>query len=219
MTKRVGHRGANAVVRGNTLGSFEAALELGVDMIEFDVCAVGGRLGIAHNQLEGRLLGCLALDAGLAHLAAPRFDGIELNVDLKHAGCERGAVEALRRHDLLERSLISSCLPAVLDRVRELEPEARTGLSVGGPIARRLAGLRDWPRIVAAALAAGRFQALMAHHRLVDRDLVERVKDAGAELYAWTVDESALIDRLTGLEVTGITTNDPRLFAARAVSG
>ena len=30
----------------------------------------------------------------------------------------------------------------------------------------------------------------------------------------WTVDESSLIDRLTGLEVTGITTNDPRLFAS-----
>jgi glycerophosphoryl diester phosphodiesterase len=218
MTKRVGHRGAHAVVKGNTLGSFEAALDLGVDMIEFDVCAVRGRLGIAHNPLEGRLLGCLALDAGLAHLATPRFDGIELNVDLKHAGCERGALEALQRYDLLERSLISSRLPAVLDRVRVLEPDARTGLSVGGPLARRLTGLRHWRQIVTDALAAGRFQALMAHHRLVDRDLVECVKDAGAELYAWTVDESALIDRLTGLEVTGITTNDPRLFGARAVT-
>ena len=58
----------------------------------------------------------------------------------------------------------------------------------------------------------------MAHHRLVDRELVERVRDAGAELYVWTVDESSLIDRLTGLEVTGITTNDPRLFAARKPS-
>ncbi len=218
MTKRVGHRGAHAVVKGNTLGSFEAALDLGVDMIEFDVCAVRGRLGIAHNPLEGRLLGCLELDAGLAHLATARFDGIELNVDLKHAGCERGALEALERYDLLERSLISSRLPAVLDRVRVLEPDARTGLSVGGPLARRLAGLRDWRRIVADALETGRFQALMAHHELVDRDLVARVKDAGAELYAWTVDESDLIERLTGLEVTGITTNDPRLFAARAVS-
>ena len=36
----------------------------------------------------------------------------------------------------------------------------------------------------------------------------------GAELYAWTVDESSLIDRLTGLEVEGNTTNDPRLSAA-----
>ena len=91
----------------------------------------------------------------------------------------------------------------MLDRVRALEPGARTGLSVGGPLARRLAGLRDWSRLVAEALAAGRFQALMAHHRLVDRELVERVRGAGAELYAWTCDESALIDRLTGLEVTG----------------
>jgi len=215
MTKRVGHRGAHAVVKGNTLGSFDAALDLGVDMIEFDVCAVGGRLGLAHNPLEGRLFGCLPLDTGLAHLAAPRFGAVELNVDLKQAGCEAAALEALERYDLLERSLISSCLPAVLDRVRELAPGARTGLSVGGPLARRLTGLRDWRRIVADALAAGRFQALMAHHRLVDRELVARVKDAGAELYAWTVDESNLIESLTGLDVSGITTNDPRLFAAR----
>lgn len=213
MTKRVGHRGAHAVVKGNTLASFDAALDLGVDMIEFDVRAVRGRLGIAHNALEGRLLGCLPLDAGLAHLASARFGAVELNVDLKQAGVEPGALEALRRHHLLDRALISSHLPAVLDRVRELEPEARTGLSVGGPLQRRLTGLRDWTRQVAEALAAGRFQALMAHHRLVDRELVERVRDSGAELYAWTCDESSLIERLTGLEVTGITTNDPRLFA------
>ena len=201
------------MVKGNTLASFGAALDLGVDMIEFDVCAVRGRLAIAHNPLEGRLFGSVPLDCGLAHLASARFESVELNVDLKQAGVESGALEALRRHNLLDRALVSSHLPDVLDRVRTLEPEARTGLSVGGPLARRLAGLRDWSRLVAESLAAGRFQALMAHHRLVDRELVERVRGAGAELYAWTCDESALIDRLTGLEVTGITTNDPRLFA------
>jgi glycerophosphoryl diester phosphodiesterase len=56
----------------------------------------------------------------------------------------------------------------------------------------------------------------MAHHRLVDRELVERVKDTGGEVYAWTCDEPSLIERLTGLEVTGITTNDPRLFVRAA---
>ena len=73
------------MVKGNTLASFDAALDLGVDMIEFDVCAVRGRLGIAHNPLEGRLFGCVPLDTGLAHLALARFDGVELNVDLKQA--------------------------------------------------------------------------------------------------------------------------------------
>ena len=206
------------MVRGNTLASFDAALDLGVDMIEFDVRAVHGRLGIAHNVLGAHLFGCPSLDAALAHLASPRFSGIELNVDLKHAGCEPGALDALRRHGLLDRSLISCSLPRVLDRVHQLEPEVRTGLSVGGPLARRLTGLRDWRRLVGEALAGGRFQALMAHHRLVDAELVGRVKDAGAELYAWTVDEGPLIDRLCGLEVTGITTNDPRLFAARVAT-
>lgn len=198
------------MVKGNTLASFEAALDLGVDMIEFDVCAVRGRLGIAHNPLEGRLFGCVPLETGLAHLALARFGGVELNVDLKQVGVEAGALEALQRYDLLERSLISSNRPAVLDRVRALEPSARTGLSVGA----RLPRVRDWSRRIAEALESGRFQALMAHHRLVDRELVERVHGAGAELYVWTVDESSLIDRLTGLEVTGITTNDPRLFAS-----
>ena len=81
------------MVKGNTLASFDAALDLGVDMIEFDVCAVRGRLGIAHNALEGRLLGAVPLEAGLAHLAADRFGDVELNVDLKQRGVEAGAVD------------------------------------------------------------------------------------------------------------------------------
>ena len=36
---RVGHKGADAIVPGNTLASFDAALAAGVDMIEFDVLA------------------------------------------------------------------------------------------------------------------------------------------------------------------------------------
>ena len=35
--KRVGHKGADLIVPGNTPESFDAALALGVDMIEFDV--------------------------------------------------------------------------------------------------------------------------------------------------------------------------------------
>ena len=52
--KRVGHKGADHVAPGNTLASFEAALEHGVDMIEFDVLRLrDGRLVLAHD-LDGR---------------------------------------------------------------------------------------------------------------------------------------------------------------------
>jgi glycerophosphoryl diester phosphodiesterase len=53
----------------------------------------------------------------------------------------------------------------------------------------------------------------MAQHRLVDRRLLEDVNATGARLYAWTVNERRVIERLLGLGVHGIATGDPRLFA------
>ncbi len=38
--RRVGHKGADLIAPGNTRESFDAALEAGVDMIEFDVLPV-----------------------------------------------------------------------------------------------------------------------------------------------------------------------------------
>ena len=52
----------------------------------------------------------------------------------------------------------------------------------------------------------------MAHWRLITPSLVSTVRDAGGELYVWTVDDAARIRRLAGLGVTGVITNDPRLF-------
>jgi glycerophosphoryl diester phosphodiesterase len=45
---------------------------------------------------------------------------------------------------------------------------------------------------------------------------VRAVRTAGGELYAWTVDDLPLIRSLQALGVTGVITNDPRLFASLA---
>jgi glycerophosphoryl diester phosphodiesterase len=55
---------------------------------------------------------------------------------------------------------------------------------------------------------------VMAHWRLVGPELVETVKTAGGELYVWTVDHGPRIQELRSLGVTGVITNDPRLFTA-----
>ena len=48
--RRVGHKGADAITEGNTIASFEAAVECGVDMIEIDVLRDReGRFVIAHD--------------------------------------------------------------------------------------------------------------------------------------------------------------------------
>jgi glycerophosphoryl diester phosphodiesterase len=56
----------------------------------------------------------------------------------------------------------------------------------------------------------------MSHWRLVTPRLVRAVSAAGGELYVWTVDELPRLRALERLGVTGVITNDPRLFAALA---
>ncbi|MBV9942924.1 MAG: glycerophosphodiester phosphodiesterase [Solirubrobacterales bacterium] len=212
MCTRIGHGGASALAPANTLASFDAARDVGVDMVEFDVRAWDGDLVLAHTILHARRGSNVPLAVALAHLSSRRFEDVELNVDVKHAGCEGALLERLRDASLLQRTLISSQVPQVLDRVRELDPRARTAISVGGRLARFSRRWRDWRAGVLAGLHAGRWDAVMAQHRLVDDLLLGDVVDRGGRLYAWTVNERRAIAHLRQLGVHGIATSDPRLF-------
>lgn len=208
---RIGHGGASALAPANTLASFDAALQVGVDMVEFDVREYRGDLVLAHTVFHRRSAK-LRLDDALAHLASPRFEQVEVNVDVKHAGFERRLLDSLNQAGLTERTLVSSQVPVVLDRLRQLEPRLRVGISVGGRLPRVVNRWRNWRAAVLSGLRSQRWDALMAQHRLVDRGLLEAVSEQRALLYAWTVNERLAIERLAGLGVHGIVTGDPRLF-------
>jgi glycerophosphoryl diester phosphodiesterase len=211
--ERIGHGGASAIAPANTLESFDAALEVGVDMVEFDVRAWRGELVLAHTMLDARRGSSVRLHQALDHLAGPRFDGIGLNVDIKQTGCEHSLLEQLRRRHLLDRALLSSQIPAVIDALRELEPGVRTGISIGGHLPRLYHRWGDWREQVLSGLQTHRWDALMAQHRLIDDGLLGEVEARGGLLYAWTVNERPAIDALRRLGVHGITSADPRLFA------
>jgi glycerophosphoryl diester phosphodiesterase len=224
---RVGHKGADLIAPGNTIASFDAALATGVDMIEFDVlpALAGDGLVIAHDRpdLSSQPL---PLERGLEYLAGPRFAAIELDVDLKLPGYELRALAALRAHGLLQRSLISSMYPASLAVLRAAEPPLRLGWSVPNlrhdpfrnplllPAAAAIVGIArmELPRRAADVIRRGSCSALMAHWRLVSPRLVTAVREAGGELYVWTVDDRNRIRRLERMGVTGVISDDPRLF-------
>ena len=126
---KVGHKGADHVAPGNTIESFEAALECGVDMIEFDVLRLrDGRLVLAHDYEDGERPDALTLDEGLDHFAGEAYGDVQLDVDLKLQGYEEEVVEGLRSRGLDGRALISSHYLESLDRVAELAPGMRARL-------------------------------------------------------------------------------------------
>ncbi len=224
---RVGHKGADLIAPGNTAASFEAALDLGVDMIEFDVLRLeDGRLVLAHDYAAAAAREPMTLDESLDLFAGDAYSGVELDVDLKLPGYEAEVVAGLADRGLDDRALISSTFPESLARVGELAPGMRRGWSV--PRARRdytqslvwmlpaFAALR-WiraglPAKAERALRRGQCEAFMVHQLLVSRLLVERIHAAGGALYVWTVDDAAAIARLGRLGVDAVITNDPRLF-------
>jgi glycerophosphoryl diester phosphodiesterase len=228
--RRVGHKGAAHIEPGNTLASFDAALRHGVDMVELDVLSEhadgSGRLLVAHDHVDARSRAPVTFEQALEHIAGQDFAGIELDVDVKLPGYELRVLDALRDYGLVERTLVSGMFPAALARIRAVEPALRLGWSV--PRVRRdyttdmltaipalamLTGYRaTLPRRARTALQEGRFDAIMAHWRVVTRGLVRAVAEGGGQLYVWTVDDARMIERLSAMGVDGIITNDPRLF-------
>jgi glycerophosphoryl diester phosphodiesterase len=223
---RVGHKGAHHIAPGNTIESFEAALEHGVDMIEFDVLRTrDGRLVLAHDYADADRRECLSLEEGLDHFAGEAYAAIQLDVDLKLPGYERAVADGLLDRGLGGRSLVSSHYTESLDLLGRIAPGLRRGWSVPrvqrnymrSPLAvpaylvARVMRAR-LPGQARARIESGGCEAIMSHQLLVSSRLVRTVHAAGGQVYVWTVDSARRIAALEALGVDGVITNDPRLF-------
>lgn len=182
---RVGHKGADGIVPGNTLESFRAAVAAGVDVIEFDVLrpesdfadgsewrtapagpARGtGPLVIAHDWPDAGRRTPLTLAEALDAFLEPPLDQVAIDLDLKLSGREDEVVAALRERDLLGRAMTSTMEVRSIHALGDLEPELSRGWTlpkVG----------RDWTRsrlarpLVAAGIATmrARLPSLLRRH-------------------------------------------------------
>jgi len=236
---RVGHKGADLLVPGNTLESFEKAVEVGVDIVELDVlwtrtghpripAAERSPLVIAHDWHDATRREPLTLAEGLDAFTRPPLDRVEIDLDLKLAGREEEVVAAVRERDLLERAMVSTMELSSLARMRELEPRLRRGWTY--PKVRRDWASKRWarapmlaalvamrrrlPGIAAGALPQLGVDSMWVYHPIISRRLAAVTRQAGIELIAWTVDDLPRMRKLVAAGVSGLCSNDPRLYAA-----
>ena len=214
----IGHRGAAALAPENTLASLAAAVDAGADLVEFDV---GAGLMLAHSA-EEIPDAPVSLDDALEFLGA---HGVGAHVDVKQVGIEPQVVDALRRHGLAERAVVSAAVAKSVRRVAALAP----GLprAIGYPYDRHgVAGVR-WPRTLTVAAAAtlrsamplrlplllrmARANVLSLHCALVSPAVVAAAHARGVPVLAWTANEPALVERLVAHGVDGIVTDDPEM--------
>lgn len=233
----VGHKGADLIAPGNTEASFRAAVEAGVDTIEIDVLWTRDGhprlpaeertpLLVAHDWHDAERRKPLTLDEALDSFLQPPLDRVEVDLDIKLAGREAELVEALRERELLDRAMISTMELSSLARIRELEPGLRRGWTypkvtkdwaskrwARAPMLAALVAMRRrLPAIAARTLPELGVDSMWVYHPLVSRRLARVAEDAGIELIAWTVDDLPRMRKLIALGVSGLCSNDPRLF-------
>jgi glycerophosphoryl diester phosphodiesterase len=219
---RIGHRGAAALAPENSLEAISLAVELGCDLVEFDVHAVGSALVVAHDAPVAAD-GLPTLDEVLSLLASTDA-GVHL--DLKSQRAERPVAEALRRHGLVQRTLVSSFRRATLRALHAVEPgvrlgrtypQDRTGLTkrpVFHPPARAIVRVlrRALPRYLPLLLAGSSATAAVLYWEVASEAAVARCHALGAPVLVWTVDDPSLLTWLDEIGVDGVITNDPRIF-------
>ena len=226
--RRVGHKGADAIVTGNTAESFDAAVEVGVDMIELDVLrAQEGRLIVAHDHHDALMRKPMDLAEALDLFLEPPLDEVEIDCDLKLAGREaelagraRGPWAGRAGDGLDDGGREPAQAPPARARPAprldlsedppRLDPIRLGRAPPSGPASRRSAAASR-PSCEKKGPELG-VNAVWAYHPIITPRLVDAAQRVGVELIAWTVDDAERMRELLDMGVDGICSNDPRLF-------
>jgi glycerophosphoryl diester phosphodiesterase len=215
----IGHRGAAALARENTLESIEAAVGAGVDGVELDVLrAHDGSLILAHGPEIPPDAPSLA-----AGLALVRELGVFVQLDVKLLGAHEEIVAALDAAELLDRSFVSSfSLPALVGFAAAAPqlprsftyPDDRFAVAqrpLFRPFVRpgRAALQRLLPRRLPRWLDTVDASAVTLHWAVVTPAVVATCHALGAAVCVWTVNDRGLADSLVEMGADAIITDDP----------
>jgi len=209
----LGHRGAPARAKENTLASFLEALKSGLDGVELDVWLTADRVFAVRHDMETPQGPVFRLDFATLKALEPETPRLEevlelqkafsqalFNVELKgFPGLSEEAAPRLAR--LLrgrEGVWVSSFDPVALYLLKQEAPDLPTALL----LAQDLSGLA--PCLEVAALHPNR--------TLVTEDRLARWKEAGLSVVVWTVNEPLEARHLLRLGVDGLIGDQPEVL-------
>jgi glycerophosphoryl diester phosphodiesterase len=228
----IAHRGASAYAPENTMASFRLAVSQGADAIELDAKLTRDNVVVVlhddtldrttngqgaihlHNHDEIR-----ELDAGrffskqfsneriptLSEVFQELGESVLINVELTNYRTPFDrlpnlVVNLIREHQLESNILLSSFNPLTLFRAHRLAPEIPLGLLLqpGTPAV-----------FVWTARVLLRYDYLHPHMTLASRRLVSSMHDASKKVNVWTANNEGQIEKLIGMGVDGIISDNP----------
>jgi len=236
---KIGHRGAKAYAPENTISSFKKALELGVDMIEFDVQITKDECPVViHDRNLKRLSQKFGRVRKLTLAEVKKFvikgeetvptlgevlevvdNQVGLDIELKVRGSAKIVIQTLRDYKIdFSNVMISSNYAGEIRIAERLEPEITTALVFRSGSVFSFWLILDFLAILFLPLTKyyitwlvknSHADYLNINYRLLNKKKVALFKKHGIKICAWTVDSLKKIDYLESLGIDGIITNYP----------
>ncbi|MER5381814.1 glycerophosphodiester phosphodiesterase family protein [Streptomyces sp. NBC_00647] len=214
----IGHRGVMGVEPENTLRSFVAAQNAGLDLIELDLhLSKDGALVVMHDFdvdrttdgsgpiVDKTLAELRTLDAGRGE-RVPVFEEVleavrtPLQAEIKDVAAARALAEVMQRRDLVGRVEVSSFHDEAVDEIARLVPGVRTAL-----IASRY-GIDVVDRAVEVGAAT-----VCLNIRRLSLEVVEAARKADLRIIGWVVNTQDQLRLVRALELDGATTDYPEI--------
>ncbi|WP_075660877.1 glycerophosphodiester phosphodiesterase [Streptomyces acidiscabies] len=214
----MGHRGVMGVEPENTLRSFVAAQEAGLDGIELDLhLSSDGTLVVMHDADVDRstdgsgpvsahsLQELRALDAGRGE-RVPTFDEVldvvtaPIQAEIKDTRAAEALAEVMLKRELVERVEVSSFHDQALAEITRLVPGVRTAL-IGG---------RYGADIADRAVDVGA-RTLCLNLRRLTLETVEHARKHDLRVLAWVVNTQDQLRLARAFELDGVTTDYPEI--------
>ncbi|WP_369227349.1 glycerophosphodiester phosphodiesterase [Streptomyces sp. R39] len=214
----IGHRGVMGVEPENTLRSFMAAQQAGLDLIELDLhLSKDGALVVMHDAevdrttdgtgpiAEKTLEELRALDAGRGE-RVPVFEEVleavraPLQAEIKDVAAARALAEVMQRRDLVSRVEVSSFHDEAVAEIARLVPGVRTALIAS----------RYGTDVVERAREAGA-TTLCLNIRRLTLEVVEHARKADLRVIGWVVNTQDHLRLVRALQLDGATTDYPEI--------
>ena len=202
----------------NTLRSFVAAQQAGLDLIELDLhLSKDGALVVMHDTdvdrttdgtgpiAEKTLSELRALDAGRGE-RVPVFEEVleavraPLQAEIKDIAAARALAEVMLKRDLVARVEVSSFHDEAIAEITRLVPGVRTALI----------GSRYGTDIVERAVEAGAATVCLNIRRLT-LEVVEQARKADLRIIGWVVNTQDHLRLVRALQLDGATTDYPEI--------
>ncbi len=194
------------------MAAFEYAMANGCDGFELDVRHTRDRRSVlCHDPSFDRREVAATDYSGLERRTGYNLSCLEdvlkrfgetawLDIELKVAGQEEAIVAALHAQPPQRGFVVSSFLPGLLLRLREIDPELPLGYICEDRYEAEL-----WTHLP--------IQAFIPQHPLVTRQLIDEVHARRMQLLTWTVNRPRDLLRLASWGVDGLICDDPKLLA------